>query len=74
MALTRADIDKLFKDLNAELSKKGVSGQLHLMGGAVMCIVFEARQSTQDLDGFFKPAATIRDAASAPSATSPLGS
>lgn len=70
MSLARADIAALLRLLNAELSNESVTGELYLVGGAVMCLVFETRQSTQDLDGFFKPADVIRKAATRVAASS----
>ena len=62
-SLSRDDIQKLFKWLNEELCKEEVRGELYLVGGAVMCLVFQARASTKDVDAFFKPAGKIRGAA-----------
>ena len=63
MALDRADIHKLLELLNAELHEVDVTGELYLVGGAVMCIVYNARKSTKDLDAFFRPMEAVRDAA-----------
>ena len=63
MALRTDDIARLFELLNAELSPMNVIGEVYLVGGAVMCLVFEARQSTQDVDAFFKPTQMVRAAA-----------
>jgi|TARA_B110000240_G_C13405434_1_gene412903 hypothetical protein len=63
MALEQTDIRRLFDLLNDELCQNNVTGELYLVGGAVMCIVYNARQSTQDLDAFFHPAEEIRAAA-----------
>ncbi len=63
MALDRQDIVRLLHSLNDELADSGISGELYLVGGAVMCIVHESRQSTQDLDAFFRPVAEMRLAA-----------
>ena len=45
------------------LRVKNKTGELYLVGGAVMCLVFNARAATKDVDGFFRPAAIIRQAA-----------
>jgi hypothetical protein len=63
MPLTRLDMGKLFERLNDELARREVTGELYLVGGAVMCLVFEARPSTHDLDGFFRPVHMMREAA-----------
>lgn len=61
--LSEKDIRRLLDLLNAELRKSGVKGELYLVGGAVMCIAFHARPATRDVDGFFVPAARVREAA-----------
>jgi len=58
--LTRRDILKLFDALNSRLEKKSVQGELHIVGGAVMCLVYNARASTFDVDGLFAPAKELR--------------
>ncbi len=64
MAFTRKDIEKFLHELNRELGQMDVFGELYLVGGAVMSLVFDARSSTKDIDGYFKPTTAIRIAAS----------
>ena len=61
--LTRRDIERLFRKLNTQLEADAVRGEIYLVGGAVMCLVHEARPATRDVDGFFKPAKQLRAAA-----------
>jgi len=60
---SRADILRLFEALNTELRKAKVRGDVYLAGGAVMCLAFQARESTRDLDASFEPSVAVRAAA-----------
>jgi hypothetical protein len=63
MAFTAPQIRRLFSLLNDELARDETSGELYLVGGAVMCLAYAARPSTQDVDGLFRPATEVRQAA-----------
>ena len=62
-SLTSSDIRRLFQLLDAELATDGGSGEIYLVGGAVMCLVFDARAATRDVDAVFRPARLVRQAA-----------
>jgi hypothetical protein len=61
--LTTKRILELFEAVNEKLKQRGVIGEIGICGGAVMCLVFEARQATKDVDAIFQPTAEIRQAA-----------
>ena len=39
--LSKSDIHKLLQELNQELAKENKHGEIYLVGGAVMCLVFD---------------------------------
>lgn len=61
--LDKSTIHRLFESLNQELAVREVEGEVHVVGGAVMCMVFNARQATIDVDAMFQPTKQLRDAA-----------
>jgi hypothetical protein len=61
--LTKADILRLFELLDAELAADDTDAEVHLVGGAVMCLALGARDATRDVDAWFKPTTRVREAA-----------
>ncbi len=47
--------------LNDELNHRNCKGEICLYGGAVMCLVFNARPSTKDVDAVFEPSRVIKE-------------
>ncbi len=72
MELSRRDIERLFERLSDELARQDIAGEVYVVGGAVMCLVFDARASTRDIDAFFRPAKEVRAAARAVAAAAGL--
>ena len=60
--MTADEIRRYLTELDEELRKTGVKGEVSLYGGAVMCLVFDARPATKDVDAIFRPVADIRSA------------
>lgn len=62
-AFDKNRILSLFQQLNNQLEKDDLKGEIYLVGGAVMCLVFNTRAATKDVDGYFQPSPIIRRAA-----------
>ena len=60
--MTSDEILRYLKDLNDKLKVNEVNGELSIYGGAVMCMCFNARPSTNDVDGWFAPKQEMYDA------------
>lgn len=58
------DIDRYLAELGTELLQQGITGDIVLVGGAVMLLVLGSRPTTRDIDAYFSThAQEIRDAA-----------
>ncbi len=60
-ALTREAILDALLALSDKLAEQSVIGEICLFGGTVMVLAFNARVSTKDVDGIFKPTELTRE-------------
>ena len=60
--MDKNQIQKCLEELNDELQLMDVKGEVCLYGGAVMCLVYDARPATKDVDAVFKPTQQMREA------------
>ena len=72
MEFSRLDIERLFVRLNEELERREITGEVYVVGGAVMCLVLGARASPRNIDAFLRPAKEVRAAALAVAAAAGL--
>lgn len=56
---TKDDILKLLSIINERLKQKELIGEIALFGGSVMCVSYNARVLTKDIDAVFEPKSTI---------------
>ena len=61
--MNKEEIIKYMEELNDELMYKGIKGELCMVGGAVMCLCFNSRISTMDVDAIFEPKIAIYECA-----------
>jgi hypothetical protein len=61
--LSRSSILTALTALSAELGKRGVLGEVCVVGGTTMVLAFHARTSTKDVDAIFEPSSDVRSAA-----------
>ena len=61
--LTKEEIEKYLEELNEGLAKENVIVEVILCCGSVMTLVYDARQSTRDIDALFAPTSIIRKVA-----------
>jgi hypothetical protein len=59
--LNKLDIENALLKLNEALAKKELKGEVCLYGGAVLCLAYNARPSTKDVDAIFHPSSELRE-------------
>jgi len=63
--MNRNEIVEALTALAAELTRRGTSAEMYVVGGAAIALAFDERRSTRDVDAVFEPKATVYEAAAA---------
>jgi len=63
LRLSREALLNAFQQMSDELARRGITGEVCLLGGTVMVLAFAARLATKDVDAIFQPAQVIREVA-----------
>ena len=63
LQFTQAKILQALQALGDELTRRGVHGQIFVVGGAAMALAYSTRRVTKDIDAVFEPKSAIYDAA-----------
>ena len=63
VSLTRNQIVAALERLDQRLGEAGCRASIYLVGGAVMCLVLNARETTRDVDAWFSDPRVVRAAA-----------
>ena len=58
----RTEVQRAFTALAAKLERRGVVGQVHVVGGAAMLLAYDSRVTTRDIDAVFSPDGPMLDA------------
>ena len=61
--LSKEQIVTALNALNSRLRTQNIHVQLYIVGGTVMCLVYDARPATKDVDAWFTKASAVRKAA-----------
>jgi len=59
--LSKSEILLCFEEINKRLAANNQHGEIVLTGGAALTLVFNARDSTRDIDAVFRPVADMRE-------------
>lgn len=61
--MDRAEIIEALTALADELTQRGISAEMYVVGGAAIALAFDERRSTRDIDAVFEPKAAVYEAA-----------
>lgn len=63
MTMDQSEIVVALTALGEALHRRGVQGEMYVVGGAAIALAYDTRRSTRDIDGVFEPKAPVYAAA-----------
>lgn len=61
--MDRAEIVAALTALGEELHRRGVQGEMYVVGGAAIALAYDTRRATRDIDAIFEPKTAVYEAA-----------
>lgn len=61
--MERHEIIDALTALATELDRRGISGEMYIVGGAAIALAFDERRATRDVDAVFEPKQLVYEAA-----------
>jgi hypothetical protein len=61
--MDRAEIVEALTAVGESLERRGLRGEMYLVGGAAIALAYDSRRATRDIDAVFEPKAAIYEAA-----------
>lgn len=61
--MDRGEIIEALTALADELTQRGISAEMYVVGGAAIALAFDERRSTRDIDAVFEPKEVVYEAA-----------
>lgn len=61
--MNRTEIERALRAVGRVLDRRGLTGELYLVGGAAIALAYDERRSTRDVDAVFEPKIAIYEAA-----------
>lgn len=59
--LGKSEIENALRQLGERLQRRGVTGDLYIVGGAAMALAYDATRVTQDIDAVFAPHGIVHE-------------
>jgi hypothetical protein len=61
--MNKEEILQYFGIMDDKLKERNIEAYVNVYGGAVMCMVFNSRDNTKDIDAIFEPETVLKEIA-----------